>query len=190
MRRVFGLIVTVIALSLLFSAGAKAADAGKPKIAKMCKQCHAPDEGILRGKLANRSNKAQTILIGIGPANWLVKFDDATEVKGADAVGEIEKGKEIAVSIVESGRDLYAKSIAVKPAAELPEGKLMKADELAELIDEKADFILVDSRPGMKYIEGHIPGAIGIFDGEFDKNTDNLPKEKDTLLVFYCGGVT
>lgn len=190
MRRVFGFVVAVLAVTLLLSAGAKADDAGKPKIAKMCKQCHAPDEGILRGKLANRSNKAQTILVEIGPANWLVKFDDATEVKGADAVHGIEKGKEIAVSIDERGRDLYAKGISVKPAAELPEEKLMKVDELAKLIDEKADFVLVDSRPGKKFIEGHIPGAINIFDGAFDKNTDKLPKEKDTLLVFYCGGVT
>ena len=39
-------------------------------------------------------------------------------------------------------------------------------------------------------IEGYIPGAISIYDAQFEKNLDKLPKNKDNLIVFYCGGPT
>ncbi len=50
--------------------------------------------------------------------------------------------------------------------------------------------ILVDARPYKpKYIKGHIPGAVSIPDSQFDKMTDRLPADKDSLLIFYCGGL-
>lgn len=70
----------------------------------------------------------------------------------------------------------------------MPKAQLMGIDEMAKLVEmgpEKGNFVLVDSRPAARYHEGHIPGAISIFDPEFDKHTDKLPKAKDTLLVFY-----
>ena len=52
------------------------------------------------------------------------------------------------------------------------------------------DVMIVDSRPYKpKYVKGHIPGAVSIPFSEFDKKTDLLPRDKNTLLVFYCGGV-
>jgi rhodanese-related sulfurtransferase len=56
-------------------------------------------------------------------------------------------------------------------------------------IDSGADMVLVDSRPKRKkYDKGHIPTAISIPDMNFDKMTEQLPADKDKLLVFYCGG--
>jgi rhodanese-related sulfurtransferase len=56
-------------------------------------------------------------------------------------------------------------------------------------IDGQAEMVLVDARPKQKkYDKGHITGAISIPDTYFDKYKDQLPAEKDTLLVFYCGG--
>jgi 3-mercaptopyruvate sulfurtransferase SseA len=50
---------------------------------------------------------------------------------------------------------------------------------------------IIDSRPYMpKYAEGHIPTAVNIPDSQFDKMTDRLPKDKNSLLIFYCGGPT
>ena len=50
--------------------------------------------------------------------------------------------------------------------------------------------MLIDARPYKpKYIKGHIPGAISIPDSQFDKMTDKLPADKDSLLIFYCGGL-
>jgi len=56
-------------------------------------------------------------------------------------------------------------------------------------VDEQADITLIDSRPKRnKYDKGHIPGAISLPDTYFDKMKDQLPPQKDKLLVFYCGG--
>jgi rhodanese-related sulfurtransferase len=50
--------------------------------------------------------------------------------------------------------------------------------------------MIIDSRPYKPmYIKGHIPGAVSIPDTEFDKKTGLLPKDKNALLIFYCGGL-
>ncbi len=50
--------------------------------------------------------------------------------------------------------------------------------------------MLIDARPYKgKYIKGHIPGAVSIPDTDFDKKTDLLPKDKNTLLIYYCQGL-
>jgi hypothetical protein len=54
-----------------------------------------------------------------------------------------------------------------------------------------ADVMVVDSRPKRaKYDKGHIPMAVSIPHSKFDKMTDKLPKNKNGLLIFYCGGPT
>jgi rhodanese-related sulfurtransferase len=50
--------------------------------------------------------------------------------------------------------------------------------------------MIIDSRPYKpKYVNGHIPTAVSIPDSQFDKMTDKLPQDKNTLLIFYCGGL-
>ncbi len=59
-----------------------------------------------------------------------------------------------------------------------------------KLIDEKASFTLVDSRPKRTVDkEGMIPTALHISDNEFDKHIDQLPANKASELIFYCGGL-
>ena len=51
--------------------------------------------------------------------------------------------------------------------------------------------LIIDSRPARpKYDLGYIPMAINIPDSKFDKMIDKLPENKDSLLIFYCGGPT
>ncbi len=51
--------------------------------------------------------------------------------------------------------------------------------------------MIIDSRPTKpKYVNGHIPTAINVPGSQFDKMTAKLPKDKNTLLIFYCGGPT
>jgi rhodanese-related sulfurtransferase len=51
--------------------------------------------------------------------------------------------------------------------------------------------MIIDSRPFKpKYYKGHIPTAISIPDSQFDKMTDKLSQDKNTLLIFYCEGPT
>ncbi len=50
--------------------------------------------------------------------------------------------------------------------------------------------MVIDARPyKTKYVKGHIPGAVSIPFSEFDKKKDLLPKDTNTLLIYYCGGV-
>ena len=52
------------------------------------------------------------------------------------------------------------------------------------------DVMLIDARPYKpKYIQGHIPLAVSIPDSQFDKMTDKLPADKNSLLIYYCGGL-
>lgn len=52
------------------------------------------------------------------------------------------------------------------------------------------DVMIIDARPYMvKYAKGHIPGAVSIPFSEFDKKTNLLPKDKATLLIYYCEGL-
>ena len=65
----------------------------------------------------------------------------------------------------------------------------VSTDWVKKQIDNKADMVLVDSRPRRpKYDKGHIPTAISIPDTQFDRFKDQLPADKNQLLVFYCGG--
>lgn len=50
--------------------------------------------------------------------------------------------------------------------------------------------MIIDARPkAAKYDKGHIPMAVSIPDSQFAKMTDQLPKDKNALLIFYCGGL-
>ncbi len=50
--------------------------------------------------------------------------------------------------------------------------------------------MIVDSRPARKFDKGHVPVAINISDTLFDDNVALLPKDKSSMLIFYCGGLT
>ncbi len=66
----------------------------------------------------------------------------------------------------------------------------VSADWVKKQIDKKANMVLIDSRPKRKkYDKGHIPTAISIPDSQFAKMQDQLPADKATPLVFYCGGL-
>ena len=66
----------------------------------------------------------------------------------------------------------------------------VSAEWVKSQIDKGSDMLLVDSRPKKaKYDKGHIPSAISIPDTYFDDQKDQLPADKNKLLVFYCGGL-
>ncbi len=186
----FYTIAIVLITGLFLSDAPIMAQSEKPVMAPICKQCHTPGEKTLFGTLGGVSGKAMTIQLNAGPAVWLLKFDENTKLKGAESFGKIKKEHEISIAYAEKDGTLLALNVAVKPPAKLSDEKMIKTDALAKLIAEKADMVVVDSRPGARYHEGHVPGSISIYDADFDKNAEKLPKEKDTLLIFYCGGVT
>jgi rhodanese-related sulfurtransferase len=58
------------------------------------------------------------------------------------------------------------------------------------VVDGKTKGLIIDARPKVKkYDKGHIPGAINIPLTQFDKKLSLLPKDKNALLIYYCGGL-
>ena len=54
-----------------------------------------------------------------------------------------------------------------------------------------ANVMIIDSSPKKgKFDKGSIPTAVSIPDSKFAKMTDKLPKDKNTLLIFFCQGPT
>jgi len=193
-----GVITAVVAVAVagLFLLGTSAMAAEvvqKPKTTAACKQCHKPDEKVLWGKFASVSRKAKTIQIAIGPATWIVKYDNDTKLVGEEKWSKISINKEVAVAITQKDGVLYATSVTVKPPSKIAPEKLIKLEDMVKLValgSEKGKFTLVDARPAPKYHEGHIPNSISLYYADFDKQVDKLPKEKDRMLIFYCGGPT
>ena len=168
--------------------------AGKPTIAAPCKQCHQPADNIVRGTLVAVSDKFKTIQVAAGSVVWVMKYGDDLKLKGVTKLSEIPKDKEIGVSFAGNEKNPYAVSLSVKTVAKVAPEKLISLDEMSKLIalgPEKGNFLLYDSRPAPKCIEGQMPYTISLPFDKFDKLKDKLlPKEKDKLLIFYCGGVT
>ena len=79
-------------------------------------------------------------------------------------------------------------------AAQTKEGwyhKLVKADFVAKyaILPKPEGVQIIDSRPAArKFDPGHIPTAMNLPDTQFEKLIDQLPKDKNTLLIFYCDG--
>lgn len=69
----------------------------------------------------------------------------------------------------------------------------VSAAYLKKLIDESGKggvpYTLIDARPKRVADKGMIPTAINISDTDFDKNTDKLPADKASLVIYYCGGL-
>lgn len=141
------------------------------------------------GQVKAVSRKAQTIQVQAGSGPTMVKFTDDT------AGMEYVKVGEAAIFEYEMvGKDRVA--TIIKPRlVKLPAGAVeIKTEEIAELVargPEQGEYQLVDSRPAGRYAEGHIPTAVSIPVPLLQKTGHELlPDDKDTLLVFYCGGPT
>lgn len=66
--------------------------------------------------------------------------------------------------------------------------KVINADQLKAWIDQGKKMLLVDSRIAAEYNAGHIPTANNIPTALMDQYREKLPKERNSLLVFYCNG--
>jgi len=77
---------------------------------------------------------------------------------------------------------------AQKAVSQDPKLAITTAEVMAILAGpEAANYQLVDSRPDVKFQEGHVPGAISVPKATLEQNLDKLDKNK--TLIFYCGGL-
>jgi len=60
----------------------------------------------------------------------------------------------------------------------------ISTQELKSKLDSKEKFLIVNALSDIEFAMEHIPGSINICVGNI-KTTDRLPKDKETLIVFY-----
>lgn len=169
---------------------AKDASMGQDKAKPAAQMEQKKDQTVYKGKIVGKSNKAKTISIAVGKGDAaktkMVKFDDKT--KGLEFA---KKGEAAIINWEQRGSDKFATVIKPK-LAKLPEGVTeIKTDELHALLKKGTALTLVDARPESRYDQAHLPGAISIPVPKLKKmKGEVLPKDKDKLLIFYCGGPT
>jgi hypothetical protein len=145
---------------------------------------------VYKGPIVGKSNKAKTISIAVGKGakakTIMVRFDDQT--KGLEFA---KKGEAAILTWEQRGADKFA--TVVKPKlAKLPEGVTeVTVDEMFKLVSSKTVMTLVDARPKSRFDQAHLPGAISIPVPTLkEQKASVLPKDKNQLVVFYCGGYT
>lgn len=162
---------------------------------KKCLKCHTEikdQKNMVAGDFQSRSNKAKSISVKVAPGkNIIVKFTKDTKVENVPSIKKLKKPIPVQVTYVQKGNDMVATKIVAKPKFEVPKDKLVSVQELAALVaqgPDKGGFMLLDSRPPIRYFEGHIPGAVMMPFPKMPDMMGKLPKDKNTPLIFYCGG--
>jgi len=184
------------AVALCLVSGASAGDLGQAQglVSKRCLACHGdykntPD--IVAGDFDSLSQKAKTFQVTLDEGKQLLKFRDDTEVVNADGMKSLKAPVPVRVHYSKVGNDLVATKIVAKPPIKVPDEQLISTGEVEKLValgPEKGKFTLVDSRPDVKFNEGHIPGAVSIPFPKMAQLSDRLPKDKSDLVIFYCEG--
>jgi uncharacterized protein YndB with AHSA1/START domain len=182
--------------ALIMLSGCQSAPQAKPEAPAVQQQVTSK----LKGKIKTNVTKNRTISLTVeGKGLVVVKYDDATKLVNASSFKDLHPDEVLNVEYRTAGAENVATLLA-KVVAELPPGaSLMKLEEAHELVQkgpQAGNFTMFDSRPASRYHEGHIPGAKSLPFAELEKAEKEgrllelLPKEKDKVLVFYCGGIT
>jgi Rhodanese-like domain len=155
----------------------------------------AGETGKATGKLGTVTKKFKTFTLKTKKGPEIISFTDKTEIKNSKAksVSKIPGNTALIVSYTVKDGKKVADVVTLKIAKVDPKD-VIKTEEVAALVEqgpEKGNFLIIDSRPAMRYAEGHLPYAVSLPFHKWDKVKDGvLPKDKETLLVFYCGGPT
>jgi rhodanese-related sulfurtransferase len=145
------------------------------------------------GSVKSVTNTARSVALEVANKGVLVfKFDAATQFKNASSANDIVADEVLTVDFSQVGAENLAKAIT-KVIAPLPSGVTrIAAAELLQLAKRGGEkFLLIDSRPTGRYIQGHLPGAVSIPFNELEKEGEKLlPADRAKTLVFYCGGLS
>ncbi len=147
----------------------------------------------LKGRVKSVASVARTIAVELeNKSVVVVKVDASTQFQNAASITDFIPDEVVAVDYTKSGPENRAKTIS-KVIAPPPAGvSRIAAAALRDLIKKGGDkFLLIDSRPPVRYNEAHLPGAISIPLDAMEKEAEKrLPADRDTTLVFYCGGLS
>lgn len=186
-----GLAIAAI-VSLLFAATGKSERVGPDAEIGTCEECSV-DVGsdVFEGTIEEISHKAGMLQLATSSGTQVVSFNDKTVLIGAASFSSITPQTNIVVEYLNEGGAFVAVSVEVSLPKPLPGNKEIDADSLAKIVfDNTLPVTLIDARPAPSYARGHVPGAISIYNGDFDKHVDKLPTDKTQLIVYYCDGTT
>ncbi|AOU98850.1 hypothetical protein BI364_13565 [Acidihalobacter yilgarnensis] len=62
----------------------------------------------------------------------------------------------------------------------------ISCDELAELVNNTQDFVLIDTLPRSAFEEGHLPSAINIVSDEILTRAPREVPDREKRIVVYC----
>ena len=149
----------------------------------------------VKGQVKAVTNKAKTVSVKVkGKGLMLFKFNDSTKFINFTKTKEIKYPTAVVVKYKVEGPDNVALSIK-KALISLPKGVTeIKTDEVVALVEKgpkAGNYLLVDARPAKIASSAHIPTAVSIPVNVLKKKgKELLPADKNTMLVFYCGGPT
>ncbi len=188
---ILGLALLLVGLGL----AAPGISQAKVLAAKKCLKCHAEIkdmDNLVAGEFQSRSNKAKSITVKIAKGEVLVlKFTPQTTVENVPSIKALKKPIPVQVTYRMQGKDMVATEIVAKPVIKVPPQQLVDVKYVAALVQkgpEKGGYTLVDSRPPIRYQEGHLPTAISIPFPKMPEMMAKLPKDKNALIIFYCQG--
>jgi len=173
----------------------------KPPQPQMCSACHTLESNQMGGYFESAAFKSLSMQLDVGAAApQILRFDpkalkviDAGVDKTPEHLREVKKRHEAQVTFVEKDGVKVVSEIRFKGPAKIDAANLIDYAGVAKLVAEgpaKTPYTLIDSRPLVRFQEGAIPSAIHLPFIGFDKFVERLPKDKNQLVVFYCGGVT
>jgi rhodanese-related sulfurtransferase len=70
--------------------------------------------------------------------------------------------------------------------AQKPAWKEIQPEALKQMLDQNADFMLINTMSYIECRDHSIPRSICIPCGTFDEQTDRLPRDKQKKLIYYC----
>lgn len=182
--------LALLAVALLFSGCARDTAGLAQREQAVSTPAGEQEATVYTGSIVGKSNKAQTVSIEVGKGSdaqtYLLKFDDDTT-----GLEYAEPGEAAIITWERRGEDTFA--IAIKPKlATLPEGvSEIGVDEIYQMIENGTPIFLADARPELRYNQAHLPGAVSVPVPLLkEKKAAVLPADKDTPLIFYCGGYT
>jgi hypothetical protein len=190
-----GAVLCLAFLPFTASGEEKGPAAGEKWLSKSCMGCHKEyqtQKDIIAGEVHTLSNKAKTLQIKVNEDMQLVKFTDGIPVQNVESLKDLKSPMPVRVHFKKVGDDLVATKIVAKPKIGVPPEQIIPTPEMVKLVaqgPEKGNFLLVDSRPGIKFDEGHIPGAVSIPFPKMNEMQDRFPADKGKRIVFYCGGL-
>ncbi|MBI5141461.1 MAG: hypothetical protein HZA20_04610 [Nitrospirae bacterium] len=175
----------------LWSIASEAAELPVVQLDPRCAACHRPERRKLYGVIENISRQAGYIQVRAGETIHIFKADENTRLENANSPANLLQnlGNPVSVRYNDDQSIPWAAEITVKPKIELPDDERIKGKDMLGLVKRgpaAENYALVDSRPEAMFNSGHIPTAISIDEAGMEKQPHRLPRDKGTLLIFYC----